>query len=148
MTARRALNPRDNGITSDQNWPKQMFFHKVAARMWLGIQALPTCRVQIHLSPHAASTYGIAPARHARPWIPYGPSEQSRWAPQLGQGSWQACMSIIVCPHMGHSLLLPVAIHHAQGSVSYYSFWQARRLRQRLSRYPDGRGSWLARPRL
>ena len=78
---------------------------------------------------HAASTYGIAPARLARPWIPYGPSEQSRRAPQLGQRSWQACMSIIVCPHMGHSFFLPTAIHHAPGSASYYSFWQTRRLR-------------------
>ena len=43
-------------------------------------------------------TYGIAPARR---WILYGPSEQSRWAPQLGQRSWHACMSIIWCPHMG-----------------------------------------------
>ena len=32
MTARRALNPCDNGITSDQNWPKQMLFHKVAVK--------------------------------------------------------------------------------------------------------------------
>ena len=39
-------------------------------------------------------TYGIAPARR---WILYGPSEQSRWAPQLGQRSWHACMSIIIC---------------------------------------------------
>ena len=52
-----------------------------------------------------------------------------RWAPQLGQRSWQACMSIIVCPHMGHSFFLPTAIHHAPGSASYYSFWQTRRLR-------------------
>ena len=29
MTAHRALNPCDNGITSDQNWPKQMLFHNV-----------------------------------------------------------------------------------------------------------------------
>ena len=71
---------------------------------------------------HAVSTYGIAPARLARPWIPYGPSEQSRWAPQLGQRSWHACMSIIACPHMGHSFFLPAAIHHAPGSASYYSF--------------------------
>ena len=78
---------------------------------------------------HAASTYGIAPARRARPWILYGTSEQSRWAPQLGQRSWHACMSIIMCPHMGHSFLLPAAIHYAQGSASYYSFWQTRRLR-------------------
>ena len=97
--------------------------------MWLGIQALPTCRVQINLSPHAASTYGIAPARLTRPWILYGTSEQSRWAPQLGQRLWHACMSIIVCPHMGHSFFLPAAIHHAQGSASYYSFWQTQRLR-------------------
>ena len=47
MTARRALNQCDNSVTSDQNWPKQMLFHNVAARMWLGIQAFPTCRVQI-----------------------------------------------------------------------------------------------------
>ena len=59
----------------------------------------------------AASMHGIAPARRARPWIPYGPSEQSRWAPQLGQRSWQVCMSIIACPHMGHSFLLPADIH-------------------------------------
>ena len=26
-TARKALNPCDNSITSDQNWPKQMLFH-------------------------------------------------------------------------------------------------------------------------
>ena len=78
---------------------------------------------------HAASTYGTAPARRTRPWIPYGPSEQSRWAPQLGQRSWQACMSIIVCPHMGHSFFLPTAIHHMPRSASYYSFWQTRRLR-------------------
>ena len=78
---------------------------------------------------HAASTYGIAPARLARPWILYGTSEQSRWAPQLGQRSWHACMSIIVCPHMGHSFFLPAAIHHAQRSASYYSFWQTRHLR-------------------
>ena len=89
----------------------------------------PTCRARIPLSHHAASTHGIAPARRARLWIPYGPSEQSRWAPQLGQRSWHACMSIIVCPHMGHSFFLSAVIHHAQGSASYYSFWQARRLR-------------------
>ena len=29
MTARRALNPCDNCITSDQNYPKQMLFHNV-----------------------------------------------------------------------------------------------------------------------
>ena len=29
MTACRALNPCDNSITSDQNWPKQMFFRNV-----------------------------------------------------------------------------------------------------------------------
>ena len=65
---------------------------------------------------HAASTYGIAPARRARPWIPYGPSEQSRRAPQLGQRSWQACMSIIVCPHMWHSFFLPADIHQTPGN--------------------------------
>ena len=74
-------------------------------------------------------TYGIAPARR---WILYGPSEQSRWAPQLGQRSWHACMSIIACPHMGHSFLLPAAIHHAPGSAPYYSCQHARCLRQRL----------------
>ena len=62
----------------------------------------------------------------------YGPSEQSKWAPQLGQRSWHACMSIIICPHMGHSFLLPAAIHHAPGSAPYYSCQQARCLRQRL----------------
>ena len=67
-----------------------------------------------HLSHHAASMHGIALARRARPWILYGPSEQSRWAPQLGQRSWQACMSIIWHPHMRHSFFLPAAIHHAQ----------------------------------
>ena len=94
-------------------------------------EALYSIHVELesHLSPHAASTYDIAPARLARPWILYGPSEQSRWAPQLGQRSWHACMSIIVCPHMGHSFFLPATIHHAQGSASYYSFWQTRRLR-------------------
>ena len=30
MTARRALNQCDNSVTSDQNWTKQMLFHKVA----------------------------------------------------------------------------------------------------------------------
>ena len=69
--------------------------------------------LESHLFPHAASAYGIAPARLARPWILYRPSEQSRWAPQLGQRSWQACMSIIACPHMGHSFLLPADIHQA-----------------------------------
>ena len=108
----------------------------------------PACRSPIPLSHHAASTHGIAPTRRARLWIPYGPSEQSRRAPQLGQRSWHACMSIIVCPHMGHSFFLSAAIHHAQGSASYYSFWQARRLQQRPSRYPNGHESWLARPRL
>ena len=29
MTASRVLNPCDNCITSDQNWPKLMFFHNV-----------------------------------------------------------------------------------------------------------------------
>ena len=76
--------------------------------------------------------HGIAPARRARPWILYGPSEQSRWAPQLGQRSWQACMSIIWHPHMGHSFFLPAAIHRAPGSAPYYSCRQARCLRQRL----------------
>ena len=33
MTARRALNQCDNSVTSDQNWPKQMLFHNVAAIM-------------------------------------------------------------------------------------------------------------------
>ena len=47
----------------------------------------------------------------------------------VGQRSWQACMSIIMCPHMGHSFFLPTTIHHAPGSASYYSFWQTRRLR-------------------
>ena len=64
---------------------------------------------------HAVSMYGIVPARRACPWIPYGPSEQSRRAPQLGQRSWQARMSIIICPHMGHSFLLPAAIHQTPG---------------------------------
>ena len=79
-----------------------------------------------------APMHGIASARRARPWILYGPSEQSRWAPQLGQRSWQACMSIIWHPHMGHSFFLPAAIHHAPGSAPYYSCRQARCLRQRL----------------
>ena len=79
-----------------------------------------------------APMHGIAPARRARPWILYGPSEQSRWAPQLGQRSWHACMSIIACPHMGHSFFLPAAIHHAPGSAPYYSCQHARCLRQRL----------------
>ena len=57
-------------------------------------------------SLRAAPTYGIAPARRARPWIPYGPSERSGRAPQSGQGSWQACMSVITRPHMGHLLIL------------------------------------------
>ena len=86
-----------------------------------------------HLSHHATSMHGIALARRARPWILYGPSEQSRWAPQLGQRSWQACMSIIVCPHMGHSFFLPAVIYHAPGSASYYSYWQARYPWQRSS---------------
>ena len=89
--------------------------------------------LESHLSYHAASMHGIALARRARTWILYGPSEQSRWAPQLGQRSWQACMSIIVCPHMGHSFFLPAVIYHAPGSASYYSCWQARLLRQLLS---------------
>ena len=76
--------------------------------------------------------HGIASARRARPWILYGPSEQSRWAPQLGQRSWQACMSIIWHPHMGHSFFLPAGIHHTPGSAPYYSCRQARCLRQRL----------------
>ena len=67
-----------------------------------------------HLSPHATSMHSIAPARRACPWILYGSSEQSRWAPQLGQRSWQACMSIIWHPHMRHSFFLPAAIRHAQ----------------------------------
>ena len=79
-----------------------------------------------------APMHGIASARRARPWILYGPSEQSRWAPQLGQRSWQACMSIIICPHMGHSFFLPAAIHRAPGSAPYYSCRHARCLRQRL----------------
>ena len=86
-----------------------------------------------HLSHHAASMHGIAPPRRARPWIPYWTSEQSRRAPQLGQRSWQACMSIIMCPHMGHSFFLLAGIHHTPGSASYYLFWQARCPRQRPS---------------
>ena len=50
----------------------------------------------------------------------------------MGQRSWHACMSIIACPHMGHSFLLPAAIHHAPGSAPYYSCQHARCLRQRL----------------
>ena len=70
--------------------------------------------LESHTFPHAASMHDIAPARRACLWFLYGPSEQSRWAPQLGQRSWQACMSIIWHPHMGHSFFLPAAIHHAQ----------------------------------
>ena len=33
-------------------------------------------------------------------------------------------MSIIACPHMGHSFLLSADIHDTPGSASYYSFWQ------------------------
>ena len=63
---------------------------------------------------HRRSRSLVFNSTRAHTWILYGPSEQSRWAPQLGQRSWQACMSIIVCPHMGHSFFLPTAIHHAQ----------------------------------
>ena len=42
-------------------------------------------------------------------------------------------MSIIVCPHMGHSFFLPADIHHTSGYASYYLFWQARCPRQRPS---------------
>ena len=57
--------------------------------------------------------HGIASARRARPWIPYGPSERSGRAPQSGQRSWQACMSVITCPHTGH-LLIPTTQNPAK----------------------------------
>ena len=98
----------------------------------MGLEKTPhslQAELESHPSPYAASMHGIAPARRAYTWIPYGPSEQSRRAPQLGQRSWQARMSIIACPHMGHSFFLPVVIYHAPGSASCYSYWQARLLR-------------------
>ena len=64
-------------------------------------------------SLRAAPTYGIAPARRARPWIPYGPPGRSGRAPQSGQRSWQACMSVIIRPHTGH-LLIPTAQNPAK----------------------------------
>ena len=106
-------------------WPKQN--QRLNATSCLCVQKGATTR-----SCRNAPMHGIAPARRARPWIHYGPSEQSRWAPQLGQRSWHACMSIIICPHMGHSFFLPAAIHHTPGSAPYYSCRQARCLRQRL----------------
>ena len=105
-----------------------------------GLHPAGACRTVPHEKlpkrPHAASAYGVALERR---WIPYGPSEQSKWAPQLGQRSWQACMSIIWHPHMGHSFLLPAAIHHAPGSAPYYSCRQARCLRQ----LPSGQCTYL-----
>ena len=90
-------------------------------------QVLTRANCESSLSMHTRWRGTMLSTPHAEP-IPLHPlyrsSEQSRWAPQLGQRSWQACMSIIACPHMGHSFLLSAGIHDTPGSASYYLFWQ------------------------
>ena len=133
MTARRALNQCDNSVTSDQNWPKQMLFHNVAARMWLGIQAFSTCRVQIPpLSPCRVHVWHCpgAPRTSLDPLRAVG-------AVQVGAAVGAEVVAGLYVDHRvsAHGTLFFLACGHppCSGSASYYSYWQARYPWQRPS---------------